>query len=189
MTTSILPPPEFTPDGPPNYNSVKRDLYHIPSLKVWRDKNKFVQAAIRIEQHMEDPVHRNQPANEKLFRVMYARCKESSQFEPRISWACKDYVDMEKRMKWPNGYVQHYIAKWNVMPTEAFFRYVLYRTAHPFPGAGPTSTMSDASKRKYKPSRPQTSTKNCPPNKIVNPETGRCVLVTGKIGRRILTGK
>ena len=80
----MLPPPEFTPDGPPNYNSVKRDLYHIPSLKVWRDKNKFVQAAIRIEQHMEDPVHRNQPANEKLFRVMYARCKESSQFEPRI---------------------------------------------------------------------------------------------------------
>jgi hypothetical protein len=35
---------------------------------------------------------------------------------------------------------------------------------------------------------PATS-KICPPNKIVNPESGRCVLRTGKIGRRILAGR
>ena len=164
---------------------------------------------MRIEQHMEDPRHRYQPATEELFRVMYGRCKESSQFEPHITWGCKDYVDYEMRMKWPSGYVQHYIAKWNVMPTQSFFQYVLFRTAHPFPGFGTTSTASGASssgpsypwlKPKYKPLRPQPSVKTpymaapatskiCPPNKIVNPESGRCVLRTGKIGRRILAGR
>jgi hypothetical protein len=165
----------------------------IRILKVWPDKNKFVEAAIRIERHMEDPLHAYQKTNEGLFRVMYGRCKESSQFEPHITWGCRTYVDFERKMKWPSGYVSHYIAKWNVMPTQAFFQYVLYRIAHPFPGFGttPMATGPSSSGVGLKPMKPvymaaPKTFKSCPPNKIVNPETGRCVLVTGKIGRRIL---
>lgn len=203
IMTSILPPPEFTVHGPPFYNSGKfpyLDYRDKISTKVWPDKNKFVQAAMRIEQHMEE--HRYQPANEQLFTVMYGRCKEPSQFEPHITWGCKTYVDLKTRMKWPGGYVQHYIAKWNVMPTQAFFQYVLYRTAHPFPGFGTTPNYKPQ-RPQYEPPRPQpymTATpkykpymaatyKNCPPNKIVNPVSGRCVLRTGKIGRQILAGR
>ena len=68
IMTTISPLPEFTRE-PPSYNSVKRDLDYRNkiSTKVWPDKNKFVQAAMRIEQLMEDPVQIYQPANEGLF--------------------------------------------------------------------------------------------------------------------------
>ena len=133
--------------------------------------------------------------------MMYGRCKESSQFEPHITWGCKDYVDYQMRMKWPSGYVQHYIAKWNVMPTQAFFQYVLYCTAHPFPGFGASSSGPSYPwlKPQYKPPRPQLSmktpymaatSKSCPLNKIVNPESGRCVLRPARsVGEFSLGGK
>lgn len=188
--TTITNPPEFMPPSPyqpaegywADMESKDRNRYMpIISKKVWKDKLKFLQALERIEGSMPryiwSPDTRQEFYNVSFRGLAYSRIDGTGVGN-------SEFVDLEKDIKWPQGYAQHYIGKHNVMPTKRFFEYVMYRIKNPFLAA----SALPQTQRPTTP-KPASAPKKCPMGKIRNPATNRCVLRTGKVGQRILAGR
>lgn len=209
---TILPPPEFMPPSPyypaegywADIGSKDRNAYMpVVSKKVWKDKTKFLQALDQIEKSM--PYRSGYDDEWGDFYVRGYRGMSTSRIDGSALGAA-EFSDETQNIKWPDVYAQHYIGKYNVMPTKRFFDYVVYRSNNPFPGTPKASSVKPVAVAKpvkpaprptnkptKKPAKPTKATAGalikCPPGKIVNPATNRCVLRTGKIGKQILAAK
>lgn len=192
---NITPPPEFMPASPyhpaegywADIESKDRNSYMpVISKKTWNDKNMFLQALDRIEKSM--PYRRGSDKESREFYLHGYRGTSKSRIDGSTLGAA-EFRDETQNIMWPDGYAAHYIAKYNVMPTKRFFDYVVYRSNNPFPGTPKTAPRptNNTPKKPAKPSKAATAVpRKCPPGKIVNPATNRCVLRTGKIGKQIL---
>lgn len=168
----ISRPPEFMPPDPGNTSkpiffgywspkdSKDANAYlPIVSKKVWKDKGKFLDAVSKLE---DDILH---PPTDKYYSLS-CRGRSPSRLEDGVYLGFVEFWDTEAGVAWPEQYARYYIGKWNVMPTKAFFDYILYRMKNPL--------------------RRKRSVGRCPSHKIMNPKTNRCVLKNGKVGREIL---
>jgi len=183
---NISPPPEYMPEKNGKHHKFipkkggvvtgfwdgdkgdKGAKFYLPivSKKTWKDKEKFLIATWNIERYLSS-------VNDRKYYVEYSRGMAPSRLEDNVSVGNGDYHDTEWNALWPTGFVPHYIGKWNVMPTKAFFEYVMCRISTPFPGM-----------EWVEPTFPKLPP--CPPDKIFNPQTYRCVLKTGKVGRQVM---
>lgn len=106
------------------------------------------------------------------YQMIHYRGLAPSRLE-NVNVGSGEFRDLEVGMIWPGGYAPYYIGKKNVMPTKAFYEYIMYRTKHPFPGM-----KWEEVKRPTYPA--------CPPDKVYNHDTRRCVAKSGKIGKLVL---
>ena len=124
-TSSISPPPEFFPPNPfkcegfwdlPT-SEVKVDIYHPKiSTLIWPDKMKFVNLVAKIEKTLFD-----QPGGYIPYKgYSHSRIDNSVLGNGEYTDEIGDEI-----MCWPQKYVEHYIAKYNVMPTARFFNYII----------------------------------------------------------------
>jgi methionine aminopeptidase len=141
----IEPPPEFMNPSPfiqEGYWSSKEDstknYFPIISKQKWKDKNKFVNMVKLIEQNIEDE-HENKPEKLKYkgnyvksYRgVSNSRIDDSYVGNSEYFFKLADTKKKSKSkseskyMIWPSRYVEHYIEKYNVMPTKRFYNFII----------------------------------------------------------------
>lgn len=201
-----MPPSPFSPaEGYWSDADSKEKNKYMPiiSKKPWPDKTKFLRAVGEIENSMPrldfDIRRENQPFYVVNFRgLSYSRINGEGV-------GSSEFQDTTQNIKWPAGFVEHYIGKYNVMPTKRFFDYVVYRTQHklprplPLPAKKPKKpkpAKADKATKSVKAVKPQ-STKvvkpaahqACPKGKIMNPATNRCVLLSGALGKKLAQKK
>ena len=88
---------------------------------VWEDKEKFIHEACAIEQAILDGkygtlVKHQESAPSRISNHLLVGSSEfSDEFE-------------EEPICWPEGYVRHYLNENDVLPTERFYHYVLWRS-------------------------------------------------------------
>jgi hypothetical protein len=110
-------PPEFMPPVPSDLKGEGywSDSYPpIVSQQEWPEKQKWIDKVNFIEsQSLKD---QNDVKMIEYFGYAYSR------LVPDFEVGSSEYKDGD--VFWPEGYVEHYIGDYNVMPTERFFNYI-----------------------------------------------------------------
>lgn len=101
----------------------------------WPDKQKFLAAVKEIEDcsRLDDvPTWIPGTYDKELMRYRMSRVRmrgqSISRLEPVAVGSQEYYAESSfgrKKITWPAGYAEHYIGKWNVMPTRRFFNFIV----------------------------------------------------------------
>lgn len=128
----IKPPPSFSkpnPYGCEGYWDDEHDEKNwkgylpIVSKKTWPDKEKWLARLKFIEPSGYKDGHDVFLHNDgKKFNVIQYEGCSLSRIQPNWDVGCDEYE--YKGVCWAQGYAEHYIGKYNVMPTERFYNFV-----------------------------------------------------------------
>ena len=131
-----LKPPEFMPPNPlssegywDNHETGNGSKYlPIISKLKWKNKDTFVNLVKQIETTAMEGALVSEPEKyaNKLIKISYKGYSPS-----RIDGTLignEEYTDIQYGISWPEGYVLHYIKRYNVMPTQKFFKYVINKS-------------------------------------------------------------
>lgn len=117
------------PNGPATLE--QKNYLPLVSTHVWPDKAKFLNLVAAIEATCRpDDDHLGEDNNGCYF--LQCRGFAPSRLENGVNVGSAEF-GFRNGLKWPQGYAQHYIGKWNVMPTERFFGFVLAQTSSSVP--------------------------------------------------------
>lgn len=100
-----------------------QDLYQgvFPFPKAykepWIGKEEFLKKLYQIESLADKP---NSVIIAEHFKGM-----APSRLKPDCFVGNKTYIDLQRKIKWPQGYSGHYIQEFNVKPSREFYRYVM----------------------------------------------------------------
>jgi len=110
IPTDMVPPPHFSLPTPLACEGYWSDTYAPQVCKsVWSSKDSFLQLVREKEAVV----------NHISYRGM-ARSRIDG-----TDVGSGEFVDEDKGMCWPEGYADHYIGKYNVMPTSLFYNYII----------------------------------------------------------------
>lgn len=109
---SCLETPDFMPPSTSKCEGYWNKQYRpVISTKIWYGKDEWIRKALIVEHHTP----------QKSFRgISFSRIDGTPVGN-------KEYYDVINNMCWPEGYVEHYIKNYNVMPTQKFYHYINYR--------------------------------------------------------------
>lgn len=109
---SFNPPEEFSEETKLVAEGYWSDTYlPKPSKKIWLDKEKWVEAALLVCENTETVSYRGFSLSRLDGSIVGSR----------------EYVDKKNGMRWPHGYIEHYIRDHNVPPTKKFYNYIIKR--------------------------------------------------------------
>ena len=119
--TKLQPPPKFTP---PRCEGISENVQSA-IVKGWLGKKKFLGHVERVVEYIIDA----QTKGDKSHKVIYSTATMKSEIDDDASISMNVCVSEDvsgQEIRWLRDYPQHYIGKFDIMPTERFFTFIEY---------------------------------------------------------------